>query len=183
MIEVRGFARRYGNLVVRIPDFTTRARVCLVKGANGSGKTTLFKALAGLTPHEGVASVCGRALYVDEHPRFPDAMTPRAYLDVLGNLGAAHPRRVAWLIDAFHMQENLDKPFSALSKGMRQKTHLIASLGEKWDAYLLDEPTSGLDEAAVAMLAKVIGERHETYVIATHRGDAFEGVCEGVLSL
>ena len=81
------------------------------------------------------------------------------------------------------MGDNLDKPFSALSKGMRQKTHLIASLAEARDAYLLDEPTSGLDDAAIGMLVKVIAERKETFIISTHQTSAFAAIKEAVIPL
>ncbi len=176
MLKIKNFHKAYKSADVCVDAVHSDARVVLLVGANGSGKSTLLKALAGLIDYQGVLEMKGSIMYAEELIRYPDYLTPEKYLNYLIKLGTASTIRMQWLIDAFDLKEHVQKPFKALSKGTKQKVHLVQAMMESRDVYLLDEPLSGLDVYAQRQLANIIKKRCEKFVIATHETNIFDGL-------
>ncbi len=174
MLKIKGFKKTYKEAVITVDGVDTQARVVLLVGENGSGKSTILKAMAGLIRFDGEIEFKGSFMYAEELINYPEYLTARQYLTLLRRLGNASKIRLQWLIDAFMLKTHLDKPFKALSKGMKQKIHLIQAMMEIRDFYLLDEPLSGLDETAQQQLVKLIAKSDEAFVIATHQTDVFD---------
>src|SRR6266478_179282 len=99
MLEVRGLAKRYGD-VLALRDLTVHVEEgqCLVLlGRNGAGKTTALRCMAGvLLPSAGTVRVEGvdaaedptavraRVGLMPEVPGLYERMSARAYLDHFG---------------------------------------------------------------------------------------------------
>lgn len=70
-----------------------------------------------------------------------------------------------------------------MSKGMKQKTALVAALMNDSPIILLDEPTTGLDPLMRATFLDIIREEHEkgkTIFMSSHSFDELERTCDKV---
>ena len=162
-------------------------------GPNGAGKTTAIKAIMNISrPSAGSAQVLGvdsrslgaaelaRIGYVLENQKLPEWMKTGYFLSYCK---AFYPgwddAEAAALVRGFGLP--LDRPLKALSRGMRMKAALAASLACHPSLIVLDEPFSGLDvlvreELIVSILdrtpdATVLSSSHDLSEIesfATH---------------
>jgi ABC-2 type transport system ATP-binding protein len=126
-------------------------------GPNGAGKTTTIRLLMDLIrPTQGSAEVLGMDTHADsiaikrrvgylpgELPQFPGARA-RHVLDLLSGLrGGVDPERIRSL--AARLELDLNRKYSDLSHGNKQKVGLIQAFMHAPDVLILDEPTLGLD--------------------------------------
>jgi ABC-2 type transport system ATP-binding protein len=184
LIAATGLVKRFRS--VRVLDglnlTVSEGSVFGLAGPNGAGKTTTIKILMNiLRPNSGHATVLGvdsRALgpetlanigYVSENQELPEWMTLQ-YL--LAYLKPFYPtwddRRAAQLIRQFDLP--LDRQLRHLSRGMRMKAALAASLAYRPPLLIMDEPFSGLDplvrEELIEGLLESAGET--TILISSH---------------
>jgi ABC-2 type transport system ATP-binding protein len=184
-------SRRFGRIeAVRDLSLTVPAgSICGFIGANGAGKTTTLKLLMNLIrPSSGRAMVLGvdsrtlgprhlaRIGYVSENQELPHEMTVRALLayvrPVYPTWDDALCERLRRLLDL-----PLDQRLRTLSRGMRMKAALVASLAYRPRLLVMDEPFSGLDPVMRDDLVQGIlelagdGERWSA-IISSH--DLFE---------
>lgn len=140
-------------------------RVCLM-GPNGSGKSTLLRLILGyLPPSEGTSRVLGhdsregvaRRLVGMVHPderSFYWRLTVRENLAFFGALWGLAPadsaRRAAESAEAVELSPWLDRPFSDLSTGTRQRAAIARALLHDPPVLLMDEPTRSLDPLSAA---------------------------------
>ncbi|MFW5964065.1 MAG: ABC transporter ATP-binding protein [Natronomonas sp.] len=202
-IAADGLTKRYGStaavdgLDLSIP----RGSVYGFLGPNGAGKTTTMRLLTTLTrPTEGTASVCGDPVtdrdaviehvgYLPEVPPVYDELTAREglrYVADLRRLGDVDERIEAYL-DRFGLADDADRRIGTYSKGMRQKTALIATVLHDPDVVFLDEPTSGLDPRAARTVRDLIADlaaEDVTVFLSTHILPVVEELADtvGVLS-
>jgi ABC-2 type transport system ATP-binding protein len=159
VIVTEHLTRRFGGIAaVRDMSLIVPAgSICGFIGANGAGKTTTLKVLMNLIrPSSGRASVLGvdsrhlgpRELaqigYVSENQELPNEMTVRELLAYV------RPFYPAWddaLCDRLRrlLDLPLDQRLTTLSRGMRMKAALVASLAFRPRLLVMDEPFSGLD--------------------------------------
>lgn len=126
-------------------------------GPNGSGKTTMIRLLMDfIRPTRGSAEVLGmdtqansinikrRVGYLPgELPQFPGARA-RHVLDLLSGLrGGIDPGRINALAERLGL--DLNRKYSDLSHGNKQKVGLIQAFMHAPEVLILDEPTLGLD--------------------------------------
>src|SRR5512145_3260748 len=158
-IDTSALTRRFGRLdAVNGLDLQVPAgSVFALIGPNGAGKTTTIKLLMNLVrPSRGRATVLGvdsrrlgvrefqRIGYVSENQKLPDWMTTGELLDY------CRPLYPTW-DETFRqkLQRDLDLtsavPLRKLSRGMRMKAALLASLAYRPELVVLDEPFTGLD--------------------------------------
>ncbi len=131
-------------------------------GPNGAGKSTTLRILSGfLPPSAGAAAVAGNDLtqrsiqarratgYLPENFVAPPELRVGEYLRFRAGLKgvrrARRRRRVAEVVELLGLGPRLRQPFSALSKGFRQRVGLADALLADPPALLLDEPFGGLD--------------------------------------
>lgn len=164
-------------------------------GTNGSGKTTTIRAIMGfIKPNAGSVDVFGRdawrhaaelkdvVSYVPGEIQFPAFKSADAFFDYQAKLLGLHDRsRRDKLVDLFKLDTRVDP--RKMSKGMKQKTALIAALMADDPILILDEPTTGLDPVmrdAFIDLVKEEKNRGKTILMSSHIFEEIEEVCDRV---
>ncbi|MDD4509583.1 MAG: ATP-binding cassette domain-containing protein [Oscillospiraceae bacterium] len=164
-------------------------------GTNGSGKTTTIRQIMGFVkPTSG--SVCVNGLeawkhsseyvrkigYVPGEIAFPDLKTGTAFLrsqaDFLGVKDLSYAQE---LIERLQLDPNAS--LKRMSKGMKQKTAIVAALMGNPDILLLDEPTTGLDPLMRCAFLDIIREQHalgKTIFMSSHMFEELETTCDRV---
>ena len=184
MIRTQELSKRYRRceavhaLTLDVPEGSVFALV----GPNGAGKSTSIKTILNvLEPNSGRAEVLGvdsRKLgaaelaqigYVSESQEMPEWMTVGHFLSYCRPFYPGwRDEDAAELVRAYELP--LDRPLKALSRGMRVKAALAASLAYRPRLIVLDEPFSGLDVLVREQLIESILERtpEATVLVASH---------------
>jgi Cu-processing system ATP-binding protein len=165
MISLSGLRKRYGALDA-LRDVSLELRpgaVTALVGPNGSGKTTIIKIVLGLArPDTGSVRLNGlpgdargdyrrHIGYMPQAARFPDNLSVRDVLDLVGALRPDEPRDEE-LVTALGLDAELDRPVASLSGGTRQKLNAAIAFLFRPAVLVLDEPTAGLDPIAAGVL-------------------------------
>jgi ABC-type multidrug transport system ATPase subunit len=158
-----------------------------VIGPSGCGKTTLMKAILGILPSTGVASLAGQPITCTEDligkvgfaPQFTAA---QAQLTVAESLGyalelavpdaAERERRLESVLGVTGMSPHRDKRVSALSGGQLRRLSLGLELTLDPACMVCDEVTSGLDpqseDQILALLRNLAESHHKSFVCIIH---------------
>ncbi len=197
-IDARGLTRTFGRLeavnglTLQVPSGSVFAFI----GPNGAGKTTTIKLLMNLIrPTAGQATVLGtdsrrlgprdfqRIGYVSENQKLPDWMTPGELFEY------CRPLYPTW-DDGFRqkLQRDLDlssgAPLRKLSRGMRMKAALLASLAFRPELIVLDEPFTGLDplvrDELIRALLELPDDSPRTVFISSHDVDEVERLADWI---
>jgi ABC-2 type transport system ATP-binding protein len=201
VIVTEGLSRRFGSIeALHDVSLTVRAgSIYGLIGANGAGKTTTLKLLMNLIqPTSGQARVLGidsRRLgpaqlaqigYVSENQELPLQMTVRELLAFLRPFypawDVALAERVRKLLDL-----PLDRRLQTLSRGMRMKAALVASLPYRPRLLVLDEPFGGLDpvmrDDLIQGILELAGDRRWSAIISSHDLTEIERLADHVAFL
>ena len=170
-------------------------------GPNGSGKTTTLKILMGLIfADKGSARILGYDLsdrawrrrigYLPEQPYLYDYLTPREYLEYVGQLFGMTPAdrrdRAAKLLDLVGLAPWGKTPLRRFSKGMLQRAGIAQALMNEPDLVFLDEPMSGLDPIGRHLVRNIILDLKKTgrtVFFSTHILSDAETLCDRVALL
>jgi ABC-type multidrug transport system ATPase subunit len=158
-----------------------------VIGPSGCGKTTLMKAILGILPSTGEASLAGQRITCTEDligkvgfaPQFTAA---QAQLTVAESLeyalelavpdAAERTRRLEAVLGVTGMAPHRDKRVSALSGGQLRRLSLGLELTLDPACMVCDEVTSGLDpqseDQILALLRNLAEEHHKSFVCIIH---------------
>ena len=158
-----------------------------VIGPSGCGKTTLMKAILGILPSTGEASLAGQPITCTEDligkvgfaPQFTAA---QAQLTVAESLGyalelavpdaAERERRLESVLGVTGMSPHRDKRVSALSGGQLRRLSLGLELTLDPACMVCDEVTSGLDpqseDQILALLRNLAESHHKSFVCIIH---------------
>ncbi len=164
-------------------------------GTNGSGKTTTIRNILGfLKPTSGKVTVNGLSSwehaseiaknvgYVPGEIAFPDLPTGIDFLKTqaeflkMKNMDYANE-----LIERLQLDPRAN--LKRMSKGMKQKTALVAALMNDAPIIILDEPTTGLDPLMRATFLDIIKEEHKkgkTILMSSHSFEELESTCNKV---
>lgn len=160
--------------------------LCLL-GANGAGKSTTMNLflgfiapdsgsiqVGGVNPYEDPASARRGLAYIPENVALYPAFSGLENLRFFDQL-CGHTRKdvdlADILVDAGLSTDQIQRPVSGYSKGMRQKVGLAIAFAKGAQALLLDEPMSGLDPKAASEFTARIRRFQESgcaVLIATH---------------
>jgi Cu-processing system ATP-binding protein len=200
MISVKELKKSFGKLQALKgvnAEFTSGKSYALI-GPNGSGKTTLIKAILGLViPTSGEIRVDGENVrnhwsyrekigYMPQIGRYPDNMRIGQLLDMMKNIRKNPPILDEELIEAFKLEQMLDKRMHTLSGGTRQKVSAALAFLFNPPVLFLDEPTAGLDPVSVEVLKEKILKEKEAgklLIITSHIMSDLDDLATEVLYL
>jgi len=174
-VSLQRASLRYGDILGLSPttfELPEGGGITGLLGPNGAGKSTLIQLLSGLLPPSGGEvrifgeapfrnpRVLSRLGFVPEGDRFPAGLRGIPWLRMMGELsglkGAGLRAAMARALAAVGMEQNGLKPFSEMSKGMRQRMRLAQALLHDPEFLLLDEPFNGMDPEARLLLMEML---------------------------
>jgi ABC-type multidrug transport system ATPase subunit len=196
LLEVAGLTKRFGAraAVDGLSFALRRGEILGLLGPNGAGKTTTLLCLCGLLrPDSGELRFDGRPLTGERGrsialiPETPDVFPLLTVWEHLifvarsADLPAGWEARAKALLARLALTEQRDVLGQALSKGMRQKTLIAATILADAPILLLDEPMVGLDPKGQRDLRELIlGLRGAgtAIVMSTHILESAESLCD-----
>lgn len=201
VLAVSGLVKRFGQKTA-IDDLSfavAGGEIVALLGPNGAGKSTTFACLAGLArPDAGAIRFDGRLLESDRGrtvaviPETPDVYPlltvweHLVFVARLCRLDAGWEARAEALLARFAMLDERDTVGNALSKGMRQKTLIAATVLAGTPVLLLDEPMIGLDPRGQRELRAMLAELRSAgtaLMISTHQLESAEALSDRILVL
>jgi ABC-2 type transport system ATP-binding protein len=172
-------------------------------GPNGAGKSTTIKILTGiLFPNAGdvqvlgytpwkqrrqlaysIGTVFGQRPQLWYHLPAIDTFTLFGKIYELDDLETK--KRIAYLAEAFEIEDLLEIPVRKLSLGQRMRCEVAASLLHKPRLLLLDEPSIGLDVVAKQHIRDAIREmaaqENVGVLLTSHDAGDLEALCKRVI--
>lgn len=200
-LSVQRLTRRFGKLtaVDDLSFYAARGSILGLLGPNGAGKTTTLLCLAGLLrPDAGALALDdarlgpdrGRVIaLIPETPEVYGMLTIWEHLVFVAkscDLGGDWVARATDLLQRLDLYDRRDALGETLSKGMRQKTLIAATVLAGAPVLLLDEPMIGLDPKGQRELRGILQELRNAgtaIVLSTHLLESAEAICDTVLVL
>ncbi len=197
VIETKKLTKDYGNNrgIFQLDFAIKEGEMVGYVGTNGSGKTTTIRHVMGfLKPTSGEVFVTGLSSwehsseivkkigYVPGEITFPDLKTGIDFLKCQADFSGLSDMSYAnELIERLQLDPRAN--LKRMSKGMKQKTALVAALMNNAPIIIIDEPTTGLDPLMRATFLDIIREEHKkgkTIFMSSHSFDELEKTCDKV---
>ena len=164
-------------------------------GTNGSGKTTTLRHIMGfLKPQKGSVTVKGLDAwknadeitkfigYLPGEIAFPMVENGSEFLKIQAEtLGLTDMSKAEAMINALQLDPTAN--LKRMSKGMKQKTAIVAAFMHSPEIIILDEPTTGLDPLMRDVFVNIIKSakaRGATIIMSNHMFDELEETCDYV---
>lgn len=200
VLHVRNLVKRYGKHVAvdGISFDVQGGEIVGLLGPNGAGKSTTFLCAAGLLRADegsfvwdGLALGTMRGQTIALIPETPDVYPMLTVWEHMVFVAKScrlrdWEARARELLVGFSMWESRDVLGSALSKGMRQKTLVAATVLAATPVILFDEPMVGLDPLGQRELRQIIQELRAgggAIMISTHMLEQAQAICDRVIIL
>ncbi len=185
MIDVTNLTKSYGKLNVlnELSAHISQGSVCALAGPNACGKTTFIKILLGLVlPDGGEVSIGGSPIsgrcdyrsligYMPQNAEFPPNLTGKEIFRLLQDIRTQTAPKLSALVELFGLDRHLNKPFSQLSGGTKQKIAAVAAFMFDAPILILDEPTVGLDPVAALHFKELVAtsrKEGKTVILVSH---------------
>jgi ABC-type multidrug transport system ATPase subunit len=199
LLRVDGLTKRFGPKTVLdgLTFSLDRGEVLGLLGPNGAGKTTTFQCLCGLLrPDGGTITFDGQVLGGDRGrhialiPETPEVYAMLTVWEHLAFVARSARQRTGWearaedLLVRFGLWDHRHTLGQALSKGMRQKTLIAATVLARAPVLLFDEPMIGLDprgQRELRELIRTISAAGTTIVVSTHLIESAEALCDRLI--
>jgi ABC-type multidrug transport system ATPase subunit len=199
LLRVDGLTKRFeGHVVLDGLGFTLgRGEVLGLLGPNGAGKTTTFLCLSGLLrPDAGTIRYEGKTLggdrgrtisLIPETPEVYPMLTVWEHLAFVARsvgLAAGWEDRALDLLTRFGLAADRDALGQTLSKGMRQKTLIAATVLAGAPVLLFDEPMIGLDprgQRELRDLIRSLAAAGTSIMMSTHIIESAEALCDRLI--
>lgn len=200
VIDIKNISKDYGN---NRGNFNVNLKVYKgetlgIMGENGAGKTTLLRLIMGfIKPTQGSIDIYNMNAYKDSHIlknyigyipgeiNFPDLKTGNAFLKSyasLSNLNEDYSKKADEVIK--RMQLDVTAYPRRMSKGMKQKTSIVAATMKNTPILIMDEPTTGLDPLMRDEFLNIVKEEKEkgrTIIMTSNTIEELEKVCDRVV--
>lgn len=195
LISIHNLTKDYGNGrgIFDISLEVKRGEVYGFLGTNGSGKTTTIRNMMGfIRPDHGEVNILHMdswkdsveikryVSYVPGEIAFPRLATGSVFLKSQAEyLGVTDYTYMNELIRRFQLDPSAN--LRRMSKGMKQKTALVAALMGDKEILILDEPTTGLDPLMREVFLDLIREekaKGKTIFMSSHIFEEVEEVCD-----
>ena len=164
-------------------------------GTNGAGKTTTLRHMMGflkpdsgtvrvfgLDPYKNSDKIMGRIGYLPGEIAFPLVENGTQFLEIQAELtGQKDMSKAERIINMMQLDPTAN--IRRMSKGMKQKTAIVAAFMNSPELIILDEPTTGLDPLMREAFVNLIKEekaRGATIVMSNHMFDELEETCDTV---
>lgn len=201
VLEIDGLVKRYGKKVaVDGVSFEVRGgEIVGLLGPNGAGKSTTFLCIAGLIrPDAGIFTWGGtklgsaRGQTIALIPETPEVYPMLTVWEHMVFVAKSCRLERGWelhgraLLERFSMAQERDVLGAELSKGMRQKTLVAATVLAATPVMLFDEPMVGLDPLGQRELREIIRDLRSqgiAIVISTHMLEQAQAICDRVVIL
>ncbi len=198
-LEVVGLSKRFGAKVAvdELSFSVASGEIAGLLGPNGAGKSTTFLSLAGfLRPEAGTILWNGVALghdrgreiaLIPETPEVYPALTVWEHLVFVAKSNRLAPgweKRAGEMLERLGLGGERDTLGRALSKGMRQKTLIAATLLADAPVLLLDEPMIGLDPQGQRELREMLlalRAAGKAILISTHMLEQAQQLCDRIV--
>lgn len=185
--------------------FISKGEVVVITGESGCGKSTLLRRINGLCPilYEGIPE---GEIFISNKKRsemnignisqivstvFQNPENQFFTLDVLSdmvfsceNFGIEKEdivRKLHYVVDLLQIEHFLNKQFSELSGGEKQKIALASALMLETQILLMDEPSANLDYQSIQLLRETILKLKSigyTILISEHRLYYLKDICD-----
>ncbi|MEK5040384.1 ABC transporter ATP-binding protein [Sporosarcina sp. FSL K6-3457] len=196
-IEIKNMTKDYGNGrgIFDVNLSIEKGEVFGFVGMNGAGKTTIIRHMMGfLQPQAGHCFINGLDSwkdsaetkkyigYIPGEINFPDAKTGTEFLKWQAELmGLTDMSYANEIIDKLQLDPTAN--LKRMSKGMKQKTAIVAAFMADPDILILDEPTTGLDPLMRVEFVNLLNEekkKGKTIFMSSHMFEEVEHTCDKV---
>ena len=197
VISVQGITKDYGRGrgIFDISFDVYKGSVFGYCGTNGSGKTTTLRNIMGfIKPDKGKVFVKGLDAwehaaeikkyigYLPGEIAFPAVENGSEFLKIQAeSIGLTDMSKAEGIINALQLDPTAN--LKRMSKGMKQKTALVAAFMHSPEIIILDEPTTGLDPLMRDVFINIIKAekaRGATIIMSNHMFDELEETCDYV---
>ena len=197
VIVIESLTKDYGNNqgIFDINLTIKKGEMVGFVGTNGSGKTTTIRNILGfvkptsghvyvngLESWKNASEIAKHVGYVPGEIAFPDLKTGTEFLKSQADFyGLKDMSYANELIEKLQLDTRAN--LKRMSKGMKQKTALVAALMNNADIIILDEPTTGLDPLMRVAFLNIIKEEHKkgkTIFMSSHMFEEMEQPCDKV---
>ncbi|WP_339023008.1 ABC transporter ATP-binding protein [Spiroplasma endosymbiont of Crioceris asparagi] len=202
MIEIKNITKKFtstsGNFDISIS--VKDGEIYGILGPNGAGKTTLIRQILGFMNSDsgeivvngtqikskGFQEVLNHIAYIPAETETFDELTARKYFKIIVDLNSNVKKEyMEQLIKYFELDINVK--ISKMSRGMKQKTLIIAALMQKTKILILDEPSSGLDPVMQKKFVNIVKKHNSLYgttiVLCSHIFEEVANLCNRICFL
>lgn len=202
MLKIENLTKKYGDKVAvnKLSLEINKGEIYGFIGHNGAGKTTTLKCVVGISDFdEGKITLNGvsvkespveykkKIAYIPDNPDLYEYMTGIKFLnfisDVFGIDTNTRKEKIDKLSEQFEIKNDLGKPISTYSHGMKQKLAIIAAWIHSPEFIIMDEPFVGLDPKAAYILKGMMREACDNgcaIFFSTHVLEVAEKLCDKI---
>ena len=202
MLKIENLTKKYGDKVAvnNLSLEINKGEIYGFIGHNGAGKATTLKCVVGISDFdEGKITLNGvsvkespveykkKIAYIPDNPDLYEYMTGIKFLnfisDVFGIDTNTRKEKIDKLSEQFEIKNDLGKPISTYSHGMKQKLAIIAAWIHSPEFIIMDEPFVGLDPKAAHILKGMMREACENgcaIFFSTHVLEVAEKLCDKI---
>ena len=197
VIEIKNLTKDYGKNrgIFNINLEVKKGEMLGFVGTNGSGKTTTIRCLLGyIKPTSGECFVLNKESwhnssqiakhigYVPGEIGFPDLPSGTEFIKTQAEYFKIKDLSYTESLIK-ELQLDIRANLKRMSKGMKQKTALVAALMNNAEILILDEPTTGLDPLMRIRFIDIIKREHKkgkTILMSSHMFNEVEDTCDRV---
>ena len=195
ILSVNNLTKQYGNItaVQEVSFQVEKGQVYGILGPNGSGKTTTLSIITGIIKqnngsyswfekgnHKSLRLKIGSFI---ESPYFYPYLSLYKNLEIICLIKNIDTSEINNVLGVTNLLQRKHTRYDNLSKGMKQRLGLAATILGDPEVLVLDEPTSSLDPEGIADVRNIIIEQAKngkTILLASHILDEVEKVCSHV---